>query len=39
MNHTVGFYPAEYVDYGETLESTALREAREETCLDVELIR
>ena len=28
-----------YVDYGESLESAALREAKEETCLEVKLIR
>ena len=30
--------PGGFVDYGESLESGALREAREETCLDVELL-
>ncbi len=31
--------PGGYVDYGETLEGAAVREAKEETCLEVELIR
>ena len=30
--------PGGYVDYGETLEYAAEREAREETCLEVEIV-
>ena len=31
--------PGGFVDYGETLERTAVREAKEETSLDVKLVR
>jgi len=30
--------PGGFVDYGESLEATAIREAKEETCLDIDLI-
>ena len=30
--------PGGFVDYGESVESAAIREAKEETCLDVELL-
>ncbi len=39
-NTPVGWaIPGGYVDYGESLEESAVREAKEETSLDVELVR